>query len=345
MSRKNKDYTPKFHRDKHYAIGALQNNSSPTDAPERFAKSPVPPLHISGAELLSFGIKTTNAFLRSSNCHHKIGATVYFFEVEYGDGEPKYKAFYSGSPLSRSVAHQSLSDGSPATITSDPNNINVQNFLPPTPNESEKMLHRVQNERVGVLEKMVDGKEKEFTKERGKFAEEIRELQSVIIKLNAEISKRDAELSSLNITSTIEKASLEAKASALEQSLSSNDFQSERLKYLDEIKALNNQIIDLNKSISQKDVSYQTLEMQSRIDKASLESKIEALQMRHSEDRRTIDRFMDRDEDTSPQHSRLSDATSRIDMMLGDGASAMLLGKLAEGAGAGIGKLIDFGIN
>jgi cell division septum initiation protein DivIVA len=344
MSRKNKDYTPKFHRDKHYAIGALQNNSSPTDVPDRFAKTPVPPLHISGAELLSFGIKTTNSFLRSSNCHHKIGSTVYFYEVEYGDGEPRYKAFYSGSPLSRSVVHSALSDGS-ATPTSDSNSLNVQNFLPHISNESEKMLHRVQNERVGVLEKMVDGKEKEFTKERGKFADEIKELHSEIIKLNSEISRRDAELSSLNITTTIEKASLEAKANALEQSLSSNDFQSERLKYLDEIKGLTNQIIDLNKSISQKDVSYQTLEMQSRIEKASLESKIEALQMRHSEDRRTIDRFMDRDEDSSPQPSRLADATSRIDMMLGDGASAMLLGKLAEGAGAGIGKLIDLGIN
>jgi len=284
MSRKIKDLTPKFLSSKHYAIGALQNNSSTADVPQRFSQTPVKPVHLSGGDLISNGMKTCNDFLNSSNCHFKVGTTVYFFEVEYTGDEPKYQVIYSGTPLLRPPASSPLSDGV-ATTTADPFNVNVKNIFPENSSGSEKLLQKVQSDRVVFLEKSNAEKEKDFAKERQKF--------------------------------------------------------------MDEIMSLNNKIVELNIELNKKNAEMQVLEMNSKIELNTKDAQIKAFEMRHEENKTRIDKLMDRIELAREQEyepEQKGGLADRIDTMMGDGTSTMMLGKLAEGAGTGIGKLIEFGI-
>jgi hypothetical protein len=162
MSRKIQDTSPKFERQKSYAIGVLQANSTPTDVPDRFAGSPVKPLYLSGADLIGNGMKSCRDFLVSKNCHFRIGSAVHFYEVEYKDNDaPIYKNIFIGSPLVQASAEQNLSD---KTMDGLPV---INNIIPNTQaSEYEKMFFKTQSEAIAYYQKCLLEERRQFAEER-----------------------------------------------------------------------------------------------------------------------------------------------------------------------------------
>ena len=262
--RKKTDLTPRFLGGKFYAIGVLQQHSVASEVPARFAKSPVPAVHLSGNDLLGANIRSAGDFLQSSNCRFKVGSSVHFYEVEYGTEDPRYTHIYTGTPLLQEQKMNNLSDGSAGI--NEPNTVNIKNILPQYEmnRESDKAIQKMQSERISNLEKLIDGKEQEFSKER-----------------------------------------------------------QERQLKIDE---LNEKIVELN------------------IEKNTLRAEIQVLSARLEENTKYLERLIPdgEEEDVEPKRGGLADKIAGMDAVLGDGGTMVLLGKLAEGAGTGIGKLIEF---
>ncbi|MDR0927213.1 MAG: hypothetical protein LBO69_05545 [Ignavibacteria bacterium] len=191
------NYKPKFDKRKYYAIGALQAGTSPTDTPLKFSNKPVPPLHISGADLIAGKMNTAPEFLQSSNCQFKVGKSVYFFEVDYeNDGDLIYKLIYTGSPLL--IPQTTLSDGKPQAIV-DGRPINISQILPPVKEHSaeNKEFIKSQGDQIKQLTEIGAKDRKEFANERNTFLLKINELNDKIVDLNIEINTLKADKNGL----------------------------------------------------------------------------------------------------------------------------------------------------
>ena len=213
MTRKLKDTSPRFDRNKSYAIGLLQGKSLPSDVPERFATSPIRPLYLSGTDLLGNGMKSCRDFLMSSNCHFKIGSAVHFYEVEYKDEEqPIYKNIFIGSPLQQPIKEQpqvnndhNLVQQSMISDVKEPPVINniIPNYYS---NEHEKLLFKTQNDAITYYQKCLLEERKQFSEERKQFGEErniyIQKIDIVndeVVKLNIKINELQSANEGLNI--------------------------------------------------------------------------------------------------------------------------------------------------
>jgi len=195
MSRNIKDNSPRFARDKSYAIGLLQGNSIPTEVPERFASSPVKPIYITGTDLLGNGMRSCRDFLMSSNCHFRIGSAVHFYEVEYQENDaPLYKNIFIGSPIKAAPTHTEtgLNDRVDGHI--------INNIIPNThTSEYEKMFFRSQDEAIKYYQKCLVEERKEFGNERSIYVSKLDFQKDEILKLNLEINRLRAENDALQI--------------------------------------------------------------------------------------------------------------------------------------------------
>lgn len=98
-----------------------------------------------------------------------------------------------------------------------------------------------------------------------------------------------------------------------------------------------------------------TLKMQEHSDKIldlnlqinALNATNDALQIKYEEANKFADRLavMHKEQDSAPAEGLADKGIAALDSMLGDGASQQIVAGLATGLGAGIGKLIDFGVD
>ena len=195
MSRKIKDNSPRFDKNKSYAIGVLQGNSSPMEVPERFASSPVKPAYLTGGELIGNGMQSCRDFLISSNCHFRIGSAVHFYEVEYQENDaPIYKNIFIGSPVKPAPIYQEqgLNDRVDGHI--------INNIIPNThTSEYEKMFFRSQDEAIKYYQKCLQDERKEFNTERNIYVSKLEQQKDDILKLTLEINKLQSENDGLKI--------------------------------------------------------------------------------------------------------------------------------------------------
>jgi len=195
MVRNIKDTSPRFDRNKSYAIGLLQGSSSPTEVPERFASSPVKPVYLTGTDLLGNGMKSCRDFLTSSNCHFRVGSAVHFYEVEYQENDaPIYKNIFIGSPIkpAPTQTETGLNDRADGHII---NNI-IPNFHT---SEYEKMFFRSQDEAIKYYQKCLSEERKDFGNERNIYVSKLEVQKDEILKLNLEINNLKSENESLKI--------------------------------------------------------------------------------------------------------------------------------------------------
>jgi len=185
----------KFDKNKTYAIGELQNHCSPDDAPQRFRKTPTPPIYITGGELHSRGIKTVYDFL-AKNTPFKVGALVYFFEVVYDNEQQSLKHFFTGSVLT--PAHQtSLSDEGEAVQTQAQGGFPVFNV--PNNDASSKLFLKSQADQIASLTQINASDRQAFDKERKELYAKIDGLNNEIVNLNITINTLTAEKTALEI--------------------------------------------------------------------------------------------------------------------------------------------------
>jgi hypothetical protein len=190
--RRIQDNSPRFDRNKSYAIGVLQANAGPNDVPERFATSPIKPLYLSGTDLIGNGMRSCRDFLVSKNCHFKVGSAVHFYEVEYSDNnEPSYKNIFIGSPLPQAV-EQGLNDKTEQPV--------INNIIPSYhTSESEKMLFRTQSEAIAYYQKCLQDERKQFAAERNLYVIKQQEQRDKRLELNLLINRLQSQNEALQI--------------------------------------------------------------------------------------------------------------------------------------------------
>jgi hypothetical protein len=193
-----KDTTIRFDKNKHYEIGVLQANSSPSDVPERFSQSPRK-LSRSGADLIGLGLKSCRDYLSSDGCnsYFKPNSTICFFEVEYGNGDPIYKHIYSGTPIPP-LLEKGLSDEGNQSMS--PSSMLFPRIPDdPSRDASNKLLYQTQSEQISYYRKTLDDLNREFKREQSEHLQKIQDLQSQILDLNITINKLSAENEALKI--------------------------------------------------------------------------------------------------------------------------------------------------
>lgn len=125
------------------------------------------------------------------------------------------------------------------------------------------------------------------------------------------------------IQKTLNKTNSE-RITSLEKMLDSKEkeFAKERKDFLDASKLQNDKILELNIEIN------------------TLKAEKEAFRIRLEERNELVDKLLDQkaEEPESQSGGGLADKMAGIDAMLGDGASTMILSKLAEGVGTGVGN-------
>ena len=221
MSRKVKDNSPRFDRNKSYAIGILQGKSLSSDVPDRFAMSPVKPLYLSGTDLIGAGMKSCRDFLLSKNCHFRIGSAVHFYEVEYGSNNDAavYKNIFIGSPLaSSSVVEQGLSDKADSKFHT------INNIIPSySGGEYEKLFFKSQSDAIVYYQQCLQDARKEFANERSIYSVKLQEQNDKILELNLQIHT----LKSLNDSLQIRYEELNKYSERLSSLVKNNDALSE----------------------------------------------------------------------------------------------------------------------